>query len=265
MDLLSIASGSSGNCIYVGDDEASILVDTGISLKRIEQGLNSIEHTARDISAILITHEHMDHVKGLGVISRKYEIPIYTTEATFDAIKKINALDEIDEELFCPIKPDEEFYIQNIKVEAHSIWHDAADPVCYSFMEDGKKISIATDFGDYNDYMVESLKDSDALLIESNHDIHMLEAGPYPYDLKRRILGKNGHLSNEAAGKLIGRLLNNHIKTIMLGHLSRENNFAELAYETVKLELSDNEYTDDVRDFNLNVLSRTTYGQLVSV
>lgn len=153
--------------------------------------------------------------------------------------------------------------MKDITIESHSIWHDAADPVCYSLIHNGKKISIATDLGDYDDYIVHSLRDSDVLLIEANHDIRMLQAGPYPYMLKQRILGRRGHLSNEAGGRLIRSLLNDHIKGIILGHLSEKNNYPELAYEAVKTELLGNEYTDDVREFNLTVAGRNTPGTLV--
>ena len=129
-------------------------------------------------------------------------------------------------------------------------------PVCFSFTDGKNKVSVATDLGNYNDYLVNTLSDSDVLLIESNHDIRMLEAGPYPYDLKRRILGEKGHLSNETAGKFIKNLLNDHIKTVILGHLSSENNFPELAFETVKNELKGNSFTDDVRDFDLHTAFR---------
>ena len=119
--------------------------------------------------------------------------------------------------------------------------------------------------GDYDDYLVEALKDSDGILVEANHDIRMLETGPYPYYLKRRILGNRGHLSNEASGRLLRELLNDHIKAIILGHLSKENNFPELAYETVKLEIADNPFTDDVRDFNLTVAKRDEADEMICI
>lgn len=265
MDLLSIASGSSGNCIFVGSDHTALLVDTGVSLKKIEAGLRSIDRSGKDIDGILITHEHLDHIKGLGVVSRKYGIPMYGTKGTIDGIRETASVGQVDTGLFCEIKPDIDFQIGDITITAHSTWHDANDPVCYSMLCGGKKISIATDMGDYNDYIVDALSESDALLIESNHDIRMLEAGPYPYQLKRRILGRNGHLSNETCGKLLLRLLNSHIKNILLGHLSKENNFPELAFETVKGEIKDNPFTDDIRDFHLQVASRTEAGTLIQV
>ena len=175
----------------------------------------------------------------------------------------MSALGDFDRSLLNPIEVDKLFGIGDIKVEAHSIWHDAVDPVCYSLYGDGKKVSIATDMGDYDDYIIDALKDSDGLLIEANHDIRMLECGNYPYQLKQRILGKRGHLSNEAGGQLLKSVLNEHIKVSFLGHLSRENNYPELAYETVKLEIMDNPYTNDIRDFNLRVADKDNSSELI--
>ena len=260
MKLMSIARGSSGNCIFVGSDQSSVLVDAGISRKRIVDGLHTIDQDIKQIDGILITHEHIDHVKALGVISRSYQIPIYATEDTISEIKKISSLGELDDSLFVSIEPEKPFLIGDILIHAHSIWHDAADPVCYSLYNNNKKISIATDMGDYDDYIISSLKDSDILLLEANHDVRMLQVGPYPYSLKQRILGSRGHLSNESCGRLLFDLLNDHMKAVYLGHLSKENNYPELAYETVKSELSGNSYFNDVRDINLTVASRNDVG-----
>ena len=265
MKFMTIASGSSGNCIYAGSDNTSLLIDVGISKKRINEGLNSIDLELKDIDGILITHEHIDHINGLGVISRGYEIPIYATRDTCEEISAMSKLGEFNKDLLIPISPDEGFDIGDIRIEAHSIWHDAADPVCYSLFNQGKKLSIATDMGDYDDYIVDKIKDSDALLIEANHDIRMLQVGPYPYSLKQRILGKRGHLSNEASGRLLSSVLNDHLKAVFLGHLSKDNNYPELAYETVKAELIDNPYTNDIRDFNLRVASRNECSELINL
>ncbi|MGN0152406.1 MAG: MBL fold metallo-hydrolase [Wujia sp.] len=265
MKLMSIASGSSGNCIYVGSDNTSVLVDAGISRKRIGDGLRSADMDFKDIDGIIITHEHIDHTRALGVISRSYEIPIYATRDTCEEIKKMSELGNFDTSLIQEIEPDVDFTIGDIRIEAHSIWHDAADPVCYSLYADNCKVSVATDMGDYDDYIVHHLADSDALLIEANHDVRMLQVGSYPYQLKQRILGKRGHLSNESSGRLIKSLLNDHIRAILLGHLSGENNYPELAYETVKTELAGNPYSDDVRDFNLQVASRSMPGGLIEL
>lgn len=265
MKMMTIASGSSGNCTFVGSDTTSILVDVGITKKRIQEGLSTINVDFKDINGILITHEHSDHIKAIGVISRAYGIPIYSTLDTCKEISNNKSLGDFDLGLLNPIEPDTKFTIGDIDILPHSIWHDAVDPVCYSLYNDGKKVSVATDIGNYDDYLVNGLKDSDALLIESNHDLRMLQVGPYSYDLKRRVMSDRGHLSNEASGRLIKSLLNDHLKAIFLGHLSKENNYPELAYETVKVELSGNPFTDDVRDFNLQVASRDCCSELVLI
>ena len=262
MKFMSIASGSSGNCLLAGSDNTTILVDAGISKKRINEGLKKIDMNFSDIDGIFITHEHIDHTRALGVISRNHNIPIYATCDTCTYISQMNQLGEFDLNLLNPINPDVDINIGDLTITPHSVWHDAVDPVCYSITCDKKKISIATDLGAYDDYIINSLKDSDLLLIESNHDIRMLQVGPYPYKTKMRILSDRGHLSNEAGGSLIKSILNDHIKAIILGHLSKENNYPELAYETVKLALSDNPYCSDIREFNLSVASREQCGQL---
>ena len=251
MKLLSIASGSSGNCYYVGNSDTHLLVDVGISCKRVENALKDEGIKPSELDGVLVTHEHIDHVKGIGVLARKHGVPIYATAGTIAEMKKMTSLGSIDEGLFHEIRPDEKILIKDITVDPSSIWHDAADPVCYSLYGDGKKVSIATDMGNYNDYIVDKLDNSDIMVV-----VRMLEAGPYPYYLKRRILGNYGHLSNELSGQLIYRLLNDHVKGILLGHLSKENNFEELAYETVKLELENNSYANDVREFGLAVARR---------
>lgn len=256
MRMCSIASGSSGNCVYVGSDTTHLLVDTGISGKRTEAGLNSLGISGYDVDGILITHEHMDHISGLGVMARKYNIPIYATPGTKAAIWRAKSLGAIDGDLFQDIFPDESFVIKDMTIYPIRISHDAAEPVAYRISHEKKTAGIMTDLGVYNEYTVECLKGMDALLLEANHDVNMLQVGPYPYYLKQRILGDRGHLSNEASGRLLGRLLHDHIKGILLGHLSKENNMAELAYETVRMEvnMADNPYNSN--DFLMQVADR---------
>ena len=265
MKMMTIASGSSGNCTFVGSEHTGILVDVGVSKKRINDSLNDVGIDLSDMKGILITHEHDDHINAIGTISRKYNIPIYATEATFEEIKYKTKLGVYDYGLFHCISPDEPFCIGDITVTAHSTWHDAADPVCYSLENGGKKISVATDMGGFDDYMVHALADSDALLVETNHDIRMLQVGPYTYSLKQRILSSYGHLCNEAGGSLIRSILNDHIKTIFLGHISRENNLPELALAAVSAELDGNPYTNDVRDFHLQAAHRELHSALLDI
>ena len=160
------------------------------------------------------------------------------TGKTIDAIFDYKNLGKVDKSLFHSIEADKPFEIGDMKVNASHIWHDAADPVCYSFYsEEGAKASIATDLGDYDEYLVEKIYDSDILFVEANHDVNMLQVGLYPYYLKRRILGREGHLSNERCAELIEEVATQKTKKVYLGHLSKENNYEKLAYETVKISL----------------------------
>lgn len=265
MRFCSIASGSSGNCIYVGSGCAHVLVDVGISGKKIEAGLNSIDLTGKDIDGILVTHEHSDHIKGLGVIARKYGIPIYTTGGTADAMSRMSGLGKIPEGLIREVREDEPFSIKDISIHPFTIPHDAAQPVGYRLECGGQSVGIATDLGKYNEYIVENLQNLDAVLLEANHDIRMLQVGKYPYYLKQRILGDRGHLSNENAGRLLCRLLHDNLKAVFLGHLSKENNYEELAYETVCQEVTfgDNPYKS--RDFKIQVAKRDCISELITV
>ena len=265
MRMCSIASGSSGNCIYVGSDNSHLLIDTGISKKRIEEGLNKLEIKGDELDGILITHEHSDHIKGLGVFSRKYEIPIYATPGTIAGIKESSSLGKMPEGLLHPIKADHPFQLGELDVHPFAISHDANEPSGYRFEQDGKKIAVATDLGKYDEYTVENLKDLNAVLLESNHDIHMLEVGPYPYYLKQRVLGDRGHLSNELTGRLLCDILHNNLRSVLLGHLSKENNYEELAYETVKLEvtLGQNPYKGD--DIPIAVAKRDQVSAVIEV
>ena len=265
MRLCSIASGSSGNCIYVGSDCAHVLIDAGISGRRVEAGLNSLELTGRDLDGILITHEHSDHIKGLGVIARKYGIPIYATGGTVDAMVRSGSLGKIPEGIFREIREDEPCLIKDLVINPFTIPHDAAQPVGYRLECGEHSVGIATDLGKYNEYIIENLQNLDALLLEANHDIRMLQVGRYPYYLKQRIMGDRGHLSNENAGQLLCRLLHDNLKAVFLGHLSKENNYEELAYETVcsEVTMGDNPYKS--KDFKIQVAKRDYISETVTV
>lgn len=275
MRLCSIASGSSGNCIYVGSDTTHLLIDVGISGKRTEAGLRELDLSMRDIDGIFITHEHADHIAGLGVLGRKYEVPIYATRGTIEAIKKTASVGKIPEELFCPVSADEKVIVKDLVCNPMKISHDAAEPVAYRIQHGKKRIGIVTDLGNYNDYTVESLKGMDALLLEANHDINMLQVGPYPYYLKQRILGDRGHLSNERAGQLLCRLMHEGLQNVILGHLSKENNLPELAYEAVRVEVAmtkarleeetENRQPVKLSDFPMYVAARNEVSPIIHI
>lgn len=266
MRICSIASGSSGNCIYVGSQATHLLVDVGISGKRTEEGLRNLDLSMKEIDGILITHEHADHIAGLGVLGRKYGVPVYATGGTIQAIRSSSSVGELPEELFHEIRADEKVIIKDLVCNPIAISHDAAQPVAYRISHGRKKVGIVTDLGTYNDYTVESLRGMNALLLEANHDVNMLQVGRYPYYLKQRILGEKGHLSNERAGQLLCELLHDGLEAVVLGHLSQENNLPELAFEAVRVEVtmacarreSGGERTDiGFGDFPMYVASRS--------
>lgn len=265
MRLCSIASGSSGNCIYAGDDHTHILVDTGISKKKVEEGLKELELKGEELSGILVTHEHIDHIQGIGVFSRKYHVPIYATKGTLEGIKACKSIGKMPEGIYREIETDKAFEIGSLKINPFRISHDANQPCGYRIEGENHKVAVATDLGTYDDYIVSNLRNLDALVLEANHDIHMLEVGPYPYPLKRRVMGDFGHLSNELSGRLLCDILHDNLKGIVLGHLSKENNFPELAYETVKLEvtLGDNPYKGE--ELPISVAKRSEISNVIQL
>lgn len=265
MELCSIASGSSGNCILAGEGSCRLLIDAGISGTRIERGLNALGHKTSEMQAILITHEHSDHIGGLGVIARKYGLPIYATKQTKEAILNMPSAGAIDPALFHTVTADQAFQIGELAIEPIRISHDAADPVAYILKSGSRSAGVVTDLGTYDAYLLKKLQGLNLLLLEANHDVQMLLAGPYPYFLKQRILGNRGHLSNELCGRLLAKMLHDGFGAVLLGHLSKENNFSQLAYEAVKLEITmaDCAYQGD--DFPIHIAEPDSISKLISV
>ncbi len=265
MRFTSIASGSSGNVSYIGTENTHILVDAGVTMKAINAGLASLSLSLADISAIFITHEHIDHIRALGTISRKYAIPMYGTLETLREVLLTKSLGLVDRELLHPILPDQKLTVGDLSVLPFSIDHDAANPCAYR-IEDGKhRVAVATDLGHFDAYICDHLRHLDAMLVEANHDLQMLETGPYPLALKRRILSDHGHLSNDNAGKMLNEILHDGIKHVFLGHLSKENNLPELALRTVQNEIdaAENDYRGN--DFAITVASRSQVSELVEL
>lgn len=237
MRICSLASGSSGNCLYVGDGKHHILIDAGISRKRIVDGLARLGVRPQDLDGIFVTHEHSDHIQGIPMLVKMFDIPVYATAGTLDAIRQKDKKGVIRMDHLYQLYPDQEITMGSLDILPFHSYHDAMDPVCYSVHCGRKKMSIATDLGKFDDYIVDHLMGSEVLFLEANHDISMLETGPYPYPLKQRILGDRGHLSNEDSGRLLSRLADSPLKYTFLAHLSKENNYPELAYESVKCQL----------------------------
>lgn len=254
----NLYSGSSGNCSFLETDNTKILVDCGVSSKKIEEALNSIDVSAKNIDAIVISHEHSDHVKGLSVFCKKYDIPIYANSKTFDNINQdLTARKHIE------FKSNKEFEIGDIKVFPFSIPHDAVDPCGFNFYHEKNKVSIATDIGHVDNTILHNLDESSLLLLESNYEPDILKCSSYPYELKRRILGPNGHLSNEEAGNVITTLVRSGVSNIMLGHLSEHNNFPELAYQTVMNSIISNNI--DLNKLKLSVADRYKPNELLEI
>ena len=265
MEICSIASGSSGNCIYVGSDNTHVIIDAGISGKRIEKGLNEIGLSTKDLDAILVTHEHTDHIASLGILSRRYAIPIYATKGTIRGIKAAKNMGQMDESVFNVIEAKKDFRIDELLVKPIGVSHDANEPVCYRIEHEGGAVGVCTDLGCYDDDIIKGFSGVNALLVEANHDVNMLQVGKYPYYLKQRILGDKGHLSNENCGRLLCRLLHDKLKAVYLGHLSHENNLAELAYEAVRLEILMDECEYKPNDFEIRVAKRNESSELIAV
>ena len=261
----SLYSGSSGNCYYINIDGNRILLDAGKSLKKIREALEGLDENIENIDAILITHEHSDHIQGLKMLCKKYDINIYMTDKTKSEIQCL--VDTINEENIVTFKAGDKFDIGCANIKSVKISHDAIDPVMYTFKDkNDNKISIFTDVGEITDTILENIKGSKLAVIEANYEENLLRLSRYPSYLKKRIMGKYGHLSNEEAGFLAKELVKNGTKKILLGHLSKENNTDIIAYQTIQNELNFlREELGEEIDFDLievQVLGREETGQL---
>ncbi len=253
----NLYSGSTGNCTFVSCNNTNILIDAGVSCLKVSKALAEINMSLENIDAIIISHEHIDHTKGITNICKKYSIPVYAS------IKTWNALESLSVQSGCRefFTPEEEFTIGDLKVFPFSIPHDAVDPCAFSIYGDGKKLTIATDMGHITDKILAQMENSDILLLESNYDKETLKCSSYPFFLKQRIEGNLGHLSNEVASKAICHLCQNGVSHVILGHLSKENNFPELAYQTVLNELQLNH----VNSYDLSVANRDKVDEVLEL
>jgi len=232
VEFCTLASGSSGNCHFITNGRENLLIDAGLSGKMIQDKLLDIGHDPQKLTGILISHEHNDHIKGAGILSRRFDLPIYANEPTWKAMEdKIGSVKSHNKKTF---ETKKEMNIGDIQITPFNISHDAVEPVGFILKNNNIKISIATDLGYIDEGIINKMEDSDLVVLESNHDVDMLKTGSYPYYLKRRILSDIGHLSNEAAGNAIVDLIKKNVNKVLLAHLSRENNFPELAMITIK-------------------------------
>lgn len=231
MKFTILASGSTGNAMVVENEEVRLLVDAGLSGKKIEQLMQKRGLNCGELDGLLVTHEHSDHVKGVGVLARKYGLQVYANEKTWQAMAK--QIGEIREEQKKYIATGETIDFGSMIVDTYPLSHDAAEPIGFSFSDKDYKLSLVTDTGYVSPAIKEKVRDSDVLILEANHDIDMLRVGKYPWNVKRRILSDLGHLSNLDAGEVLPELITERTKRIYLAHLSRDHNLLELARMTV--------------------------------
>ena len=267
LQFYSFASSSSGNCYMVRSENTILLVDVGIAGKHVLAGLSEKGVSPEEVDGILLTHEHVDHVKSLRMISKKaHQAGVYASKGTFACVG-----DKVDERCIRPVQAQTPFKIGDIKVKPFRLSHDAAEPMSYSFCKDDKQITIVTDTGYVSEEVFDQVKEADLLVLEANHEVNILKMGAYPYSLKRRILGDEGHLSNEAAGKCLCEMLNHRraqqredVPKVILAHLSKENNTPGQAYLTIRNILFEEDYYID-KDLELDVALREEVGKNVEI
>lgn len=235
MQFSPLYSSSSGNSSLISAGKTKVLVDAGLTGKAVEAALAQVNVSATQIDAILITHEHIDHIKGVGVLSRRYNIPVYANEGTWKAMaEQVGSIGFRNVRTFVT---GQDFYIGDLNVTPFSTSHDAAEPVGYGFFCKGSSLVYMTDTGCVSESLREKAEGADLLFIESNHDVGMLKNGPYPYQLKKRILSDKGHLSNDSCAELLKKLYLKGVRRAILAHLSHENNTEQIAYSTVRSAL----------------------------
>ncbi len=235
MQFSPLYSGSSGNCSLITAGRTKVLVDAGMTGRAIETALAQVSVTARELSAIVVTHEHIDHIKSVGVLARRYDLPVYANEGTWKAMaEQVGGIGTGNLRTFVT---GQDFYIGDLNITPFPISHDAAEPVGYTFFHRGAELVYMTDTGCVTEALRERAEHADLLFIESNHDVGMLKCGPYPYPLKKRILSDKGHLSNDACGELLTKLYSHGVRRAVLAHLSRENNTEPIAYAAVRQAL----------------------------
>lgn len=252
-----LASGSSGNATYVAEKNTAILVDAGLSGRAIERRLSTIGADGKRLSAIVVTHEHTDHVSGVGVLARRFRLPIYANGATFDSVKPLlRGKERI--EIF---EHGTAFVVGDLILHPFSVSHDAADPSGFVIANGTSGVGIATDLGCVTHLVRARLRGTDLVVLESNHDAHMLWEGSYPWELKQRIRGRFGHLSNEEAAQTIRELAQTGLRRGVLAHLSRENNRPELARESVSKALRE----IGADGFQLSIAEQDTVGERIRI
>ncbi len=223
MKVCVLASGSSGNATLVATSRTRILIDAGLSFRELSNRLRAIGEDPREISAVLVTHEHNDHISGLPVLAKMLKVPIYLTSLTAPAIAWNEVTPRVE-----TFQAGCRFTVGDIEVDSFTIPHDSTDPVAYVFRAEGLKVAVVTDLGYIPESVKYQLRSAQLLVLESNHDLEMLKVGPYPWLVKQRVMGRKGHLSNDDVSQFIRQDLDPETSTLVLAHLSQTNNHPEL-------------------------------------
>jgi len=259
--FLSLASGSSGNCYYLGTSRYGILIDAGISIRSIKKRLNEKGVDLEQVIAVLVTHDHTDHIKTVGCLCEKYHIPVYSTQLVHDGIERSRFVESTLYQSRKTIEKCVPFMLRDLKIEAFGIPHDSTDNVGYMIEYGNVRFTIATDCGYVSETVSKYLCKSSHFVLEANYDNEMLMTGRYPDFLKERVAGMQGHLSNHDAANFLATHYSHEWKKVWLCHLSRENNHPELVYKTIDLRLSQKGLDID-KDLEVVILKRTTPSEL---
>lgn len=245
MRFCPLCSGSSGNATYIETGNARLLIDAGLSCRRITELMARVGASPKDLTAILVTHEHIDHIRGINVLSKKFDLPVYANADTWSMLRR--ELKDVAPKNMCVFESDRDFYLAGVRVLPFTVPHDAIHCVGYTLAQGGHKVGVCMDLGHADARILSILSGCELLLLEANHDVDMLMAGSYPYLLKKRILSGSGHMNNEDCAAAIVKLYDSGVRNVILGHLSRENNYPELAMVTVRSALEDAGIADKVQ------------------
>lgn len=262
LNFCSLSSGSSGNCIYLESGTTKILIDAGLSGKRIQELMKQVHVDPSSLDAILVTHEHVDHIKGVGILSRRFDLPIIANYETWLAMEK--PLGKIAEKNIVVCNSDAYFRIKDMDIFALKTFHDSAQALGFVVTQGRSKATILTDTGYVNERMKNFIRDSNLFYIEANHDLDMLYNGPYPEALKKRIASTRGHLSNADSASVLSDILRGNEEKIILAHLSEENNDPSLCYQTIHAHLQGLGLDMD-RDVDLSVAPRYVPGTWIQL
>src|SRR5699024_768766 len=234
----------------IESNETRLLVDAGLSGKQLDRLFAEVQVDPASLTGILVTHEHSDHIKGLGVIARKYQLPIYANDKTWQAMEGSIGKLTVDQKFHFDMEEVKTF--GDLDVQSFGVSHDAAEPMFYTFHIDNKNVALVTDLGYVSERITKTIEDGDAYVVEANHDVQMLRMGRYPWNVKRRILGDSGHVSNEDCGLALADVIGNQTKRIYLAHLSQDNNMKELARMSVQQILQERGISVELHDTDPN-------------